>query len=630
LKFVALFVFVCAISAAADNSYLGRTVCAGCHKSIAATQAQTAMAQTWQGTSPHELPSRFKETHSEGPAPAAEYVLEKDAAGITYTAKLPEQPEVSIPVEITMGGKRHGISFLARLNELSGSRLARPPLIETRYLHYAPQNRLELSPGFPKDKPASYETALGRVLTPRFEEKCLACHGAPRAIGTHQETGVSCESCHGPGRPHVAALAVKSADKQILNPEKLPATERMKPCAQCHSGFSQVQDPLPDDLLISDQVTALSNSECWRQSGGQIDCVSCHDPHQDAPRAALVAKSEKTCLSCHNNAAAQHPALCPVNRIGGCIGCHMPDSNHSAPFVIADHWIRVHPEQNVPGGPLKPEWRSTLAPKHEYLRLIALDDVAKAAAIRDQLVSGASFFDLARANSSDAASARNGGYLGDLESAQLDPAWAKAALALAPGEISPVVSSANKSYIVERLPRDFREQAGQHFDHAMELRRTGNREQSAAELIEALKIYPQFLRALTFLAISQGEAGNAQASAGILNVALHYYPNDPGAHFNLAIAYGALGREDEITEYKSALALDPDYVPAYLNWGASLFTKGRYAEAEEIYREGIRVNPLVASLHYSLSLALERDQKSAEAQAELALARKIDPAIGTK
>ncbi len=89
-----------------------------------------------------------------------------------------------------------------------------------------------------------------------------------------------------------------------------------------------------------------------------------------------------------------------------------------------------------------------------------------------------------------------------------------------------------------------------------------------------------------------------------------------------------MGKEEEIAEYKQALAIDPDYVPAYLNWGASLFAKGQYPEAIRVYRDGIQVNPLVASLHYSLSLALERENQTQEAQAEMALAAKIDPKVG--
>ena len=69
-------------------------------------------------------------------------------------------------------------------------------------------------------------------------------------------------------------------------------------------------------------------------------------------------------------------------------------------------------------------------------------------------------------------------------------------------------------------------------------------------------------------------------------------------------------------------------MPAYLDWGGALFAMGKCAEAIQVYREGINVNPLVASQHYSLGLALERAQKADEAAAEMALATKIDPSIG--
>jgi tetratricopeptide (TPR) repeat protein len=69
---------------------------------------------------------------------------------------------------------------------------------------------------------------------------------------------------------------------------------------------------------------------------------------------------------------------------------------------------------------------------------------------------------------------------------------------------------------------------------------------------------------------------------------------------------------------------------AYLNWGASLYEKGQYEEAIKIYRQGIDVNPLFASLHYSLGLALEQTKKTAEAEAELTLAAKIDPNVGKR
>jgi tetratricopeptide (TPR) repeat protein len=64
--------------------------------------------------------------------------------------------------------------------------------------------------------------------------------------------------------------------------------------------------------------------------------------------------------------------------------------------------------------------------------------------------------------------------------------------------------------------------------------------------------------------------------------------------------------------------------PAYLNWGAALYAKGRRDEAIAVYRQGIGVNPLIAGLHYSLGIALDQEGKKQEAEAEMTLARKID------
>ena len=119
--------------------------------------------------------------------------------------------------------------------------------------------------------------------------------------------------------------------------------------------------------------------------------------------------------------------------------------------------------------------------------------------------------------------------------------------------------------------------------------------------------------------------GQSKGRSGSSESGQHPLPARCGAHFNLAIAYGAQGNENEIAEYRRALELDPDLAPAYLNWGAALYAKGRRDEAITVYRRGIEVNPLVAGLHYSLSIALDQEGKKQEAEAEMTLARKIDP-----
>jgi predicted CXXCH cytochrome family protein len=621
---VYLLLMVSLPGSAGESGYLGSDVCAGCHRDIAMTQFQTNMARTWQGVATQQVPANYFETHAEGPGPAIQYAVQRTGDKPRYRVQMPGQPALEFPVETTIGGKRHGITFLFRVPALEGLPLPRAPLVEGRYIHSVLENGLALELGFPEEKPSTYETAFGRVLTPSLEQRCLSCHPAPRTLGTRVETGVACESCHGPGQPHLSALRAHSKDLGILNPDKLPNAERMRPCSQCHAGSGFVEDPMAENLLISDQVTALRNSECWRQSAGEITCTNCHNPHQDAPRSVLVARSEKTCLRCHTAAVTNHAGLCPVNRLSGCVGCHLPNQIRGA-FHLADHWIRVHPEQKTKVAANNPAWRSAITPRHLYLRMIVLDDGEKASAMRQQLLSGGSFFELARANSIDRGTAVNGGYMGDIETSRLDPAWPAAVLKLQPGEICDLFEASGKYVIVQRLPRNFREDAEAKVKEAEKLRKEGKQPESVAALIEALKIYPSFLRALTYLGITYAQTGNPQIGAGILGIATRLYPRDQGAHFNLGVAYGALGSEDEISEYRRTLEIDADYVPAYLNWGGAMFAKGQYEEAIQLYSKGISINPLSASLHYSLSAVFDRVNRKEEAEAEMRLAARIDP-----
>jgi tetratricopeptide (TPR) repeat protein len=307
----------------------------------------------------------------------------------------------------------------------------------------------------------------------------------------------------------------------------------------------------------------------------------------------------------------------------------MPDQTRGA-FIMSDHWIRVHPEQKVEVAAPIPAWRTKITPKHLYLRMMVFDDREKALTVRQQLLAGGSFFELAKASSIDRVTGDTGGYLGDLDPNQLDPALSAAGLKLQPGEISNVVESNGKYFTLQRMPRNFREDAAAVFDKAMDLRKQGKLQESKNELVTSLKIYPWLLRALTWLAAVYGHEGNPGVSAGILTLATRLYPEDSGAHFNLAIAYGAMGKAEEIPEYRRALKIDPDLAVAYINWGATLYEKGQYQEAIKVYRDGIKVDPVLASLHYSLALALEHEKQTAEAEAEMTLARKIDPNVGTR
>ena len=77
----------------ADGSgYVGRDVCAGCHKDIAASQARTNMAGTWRGLATTNLPATYSQTREEGPAPAITYSLKRSGESFKYRVQMPGRP----------------------------------------------------------------------------------------------------------------------------------------------------------------------------------------------------------------------------------------------------------------------------------------------------------------------------------------------------------------------------------------------------------------------------------------------------------------------------------------------------------------------------------------------------------
>ena len=243
-----------------------------------------------------------------------------------------------------MGGRRHGLGFLLPVNQIDGIPLARPTLVQARYAWSAEKEKLLIAPGCAAGKPQSLESALGLVLSPTFEARCLSCHGRPSQLGSGNNGGVHCESCHGPGSEHLAAIGRGAPQQGIINPKRLSAEDSMAICARCHVGLARFSDPSPDDLLVANQVRAIQSSECFLQSRPAFSCTLCHDPHNDS--VARDTRAVSACLGCHSSKTNLHAAICPVNAATGCIGCHMP-SVEMGPLHLVDHLIRVHPEQKI-------------------------------------------------------------------------------------------------------------------------------------------------------------------------------------------------------------------------------------------------------------------------------------------
>ena len=98
--------------------------------------------------------------------------------------------------------------------------------------------------GTPKAKEAAAKVG---VSDPQTSGKCLKCHSTAynwtEQVQTQKvkpEEGVSCESCHGPGKKYMMKETMKSREKSIAAGMIYPAT---KSCPECHNEKSPTYNP---------------------------------------------------------------------------------------------------------------------------------------------------------------------------------------------------------------------------------------------------------------------------------------------------------------------------------------------------------------------------------------------------
>jgi DmsE family decaheme c-type cytochrome len=121
-------------------------------------------------------------------------------------------------------------------------------------------------------------------------DTCTTCHAEeakkfdsnPHAklMLEHGGKGVTCESCHGPGKAHVESGGDKTKilDLATATPKKVDET-----CLGCHAGAHP-------NFLRSPHAKA------------NVSCISCHSVHQAAPETAMLKVSQPAlCFQCHTD-----------------------------------------------------------------------------------------------------------------------------------------------------------------------------------------------------------------------------------------------------------------------------------------------------------------------------------------
>jgi hypothetical protein len=239
--------------------------------------------------------------------------------------------------------------------------------------------------------PISYWTELGWINSPGYRDgianfdrpiipRCLECHAAyfeslpppPNRYGKAGfVVGISCETCHGPGREHVQRENSRSSapsGSAILNPASFSRDKQIDLCAWCHAGhgvslapaFSYLPgeplakylelpqaDPSAEVDVHGSQVELLERSRCFQSSA--MTCLTCHDVHIRQHDSAAFSQR---CLSCHKPNTAMFPKL-DHQVSSDCIDCHMPKQETNlivfdwkgrrARPQVRSHWIKIYP-----------------------------------------------------------------------------------------------------------------------------------------------------------------------------------------------------------------------------------------------------------------------------------------------
>ncbi len=212
------------------NEYVGPATCAQCHSAIAATQKRSAMASA--GTYPanssvllnHQLSSSSQSVQ-----------LHNQTIGWREPVfgRVIRTKTSSVPLALAVGGgSRVGQTYLFEKNGT---------YFESRVSYFSAIQGLDLTPGHTNSTPQSLESAAGRPLSGAEAHRCFACHTTASTTNytfdpQHLIPGVTCESCHGPGAKHVAAMraGAEGGEELIFNPRRLTPSDSVDFCGACH------------------------------------------------------------------------------------------------------------------------------------------------------------------------------------------------------------------------------------------------------------------------------------------------------------------------------------------------------------------------------------------------------------
>ncbi len=452
----------------------------------------------------------------------------------------------------------------------------------------------------------------------RVQRECMFCHnaypdvpagsdlvGKPHRFPEKLPHGTGCQRCHGPGASHVAMAFAGELDEKklqgsIVNPGRLSPERRNDVCYGCHlqptvelmgvrrferpdysfrpgealSDYMVLMDVAAENLDAEDRFEInhhpyrLEQSECFRQSAGELSCLSCHDPHRKVPVDQRPEHYRNICLSCHESSALspdRHADAEGVLNIQAldCVSCHMPrrrtrDVVHVA---MTDHKIQK--------GPADPDWLQPL----EETQSVLVD---------------LSFYRPEEAPK---------GALGE----------AYRALA--------VLKAGGGAEALEHLEKQLNQLSVEHPAPYLSVLRsqlqTFRWQEAGLTAADAFARFEDPL-ILEWWALALAQLGRSEQAEALLEWAIEKSPERAELHYNLGNLL-IKNRPEEpqaaISRLRKALELRPNLAVGWSYLAQGLELQGNPREAESAYRQALSLDPTLEDAYVRLSqLMLETDR----------------------
>jgi hypothetical protein len=307
--------------------------CASCHPAQANPHPQTSMAHAMELVAECTiLKTHGLLTFTEG---AYSYRIERKGDESMYSVSDGQQT-MSAPIRWAFGLGQAGQTYVY---EVDGE------LYQTRVSYYRELDGLDLTIGAKNIKPANVMQAAGRVMDRDEKLRCFGCHATNATEGLklrldQMTAGVQCERCHGPTENHLKGIRHGDSKLAHMTRLKLSSTEDLANfCGQCHRTWDDIASSgIFGVSNVRFQPYRLTNSKCYDSEDARINCVACHDPHNEVDKAD--SNYDSKCQACHGGGKPAARA-CKVSQ-KNCVSCHMPKIElPGAHHKFTDHQIRV-------------------------------------------------------------------------------------------------------------------------------------------------------------------------------------------------------------------------------------------------------------------------------------------------